>query len=257
MEFELGLLHFLIVCPLVFLAGLVDAIAGGGGLISLPAYLISGLPVHYSIATNKMSAAMGTALTTYKYTKNGYVPLKLGAFCLVFALLGSSIGAKIALMISDETFKIIMLFIVPLTAIYLLTRGDFAKERKEIAEGRQILLCIPVSFFLGIYDGFYGPGMGTFLIIVLTGLVHLDLQKANGICKVINMSTNLAALTIFLLNAKVVLPLGLIAGCFSILGNYVGASYFEKGNTRFVKPLMITVLSIFFIKLILEVTGLF
>ncbi len=250
---EIGIVHFLIICPLVFLAGVVDAVAGGGGLISLPAYLISGLPVHNAIATNKTAAAMGTALTTYRYVRRGYVPIKLGLVCLAFGLAGSTIGARIALMISDGTFKIIMLVVIPATAVYLLTRGDFAKDREPRKESHQIFMCIPIAFGLGIYDGFYGPGMGTFLMIALTSWVHLNIQKANGICKVINMSTNFAALVVYLLSGKVILFLGVIAGLFSIAGNYIGARYFESGNTKFIKPLMIAVLAIFFVKLLFEV----
>lgn len=249
---EISLQSSLFISPLFFLAGLVDAIAGGGGLLSLPAYLFTGLPVHKAIATNKMAASMGTALSTYRYVKKGYVPLKLGLYCLVFGLAGSAIGARIALMISDEVFKLIMLIIVPLTGFYLLTKGDLTKEREGLSEKKQILFSIPIAFFLGIYDGFYGPGMGTFLMIALTGLVHLDIKQANGICKVINMSTNVAALTVYLLSGKVILLLGLFAGLIQILGNYVGARYFESGHTKFIKPLMLTVLSLFFIKLLLE-----
>lgn len=252
---EIGLVHFLIICPLVFLAGVVDAVAGGGGLISLPAYLISGLPVHNAIATNKTAAAMGTALTTYRYVRNGYVPFRTGIVCVVFGLIGSTIGAQIALLISDGIFKIIMLVIIPLTALYLLTRGDFSKERSLRRESQQILMCIPIAFGLGIYDGFYGPGMGTFLMIVLTGWVHMNIRNANGICKVINMATNIAAFAVYFFSGKVILALGLVAGLFSIAGNYVGAKYFESGNTKFVKPLMMVVLVIFFIKLLLEVMG--
>ena len=100
-------LHFLIVCPLVGLAGFIDAIAGGGGLISLPAYMISGLPAHTSIATNKLSSSMGTAVSTYKYARSGYIDWRLAVFCVISALLGSAIGAKIALLISDRIFRIL------------------------------------------------------------------------------------------------------------------------------------------------------
>ena len=92
---ELTALQFLIVCPLVFLAGLVDAMAGGGGLISLPAYLISGLPVHYAIGTNKLSSGMGTTLATWRFARSGYIHWKLAFFCAVCALIGSTTGAQI------------------------------------------------------------------------------------------------------------------------------------------------------------------
>lgn len=250
---DINVTHFLIVCPLVFLAGLVDAIAGGGGLISLPAYYISGVPMHFAIGTNKTSAAIGTALTTYRYVKKGFVSLKPGIVSVVFGLIGSYIGANIALLLDREIFMKMMLVIVPFTAVILLTRGDLSAEREPLPLAKTLLLCSFIAFFLGIYDGFYGPGMGTFLMLLLTGAVHLSLREANGICKVINMSTNLAALYVYLTSGKVLLILGLVAGGFGLLGNYFGARYFESGNTKFIKPLMILVLSLFFVKLVKDI----
>ena len=93
---------YLLVCPLTFLAGLVDAVAGGGGLISLPAYLIAGLPVHNAIATNKMSSSMGTTIATVRYGMSGFIPWKIALFCAVFAMVGSNIGANLALLLSRD-----------------------------------------------------------------------------------------------------------------------------------------------------------
>ena len=117
---EITALQFMIICPLVFLAGFVDAVAGGGGLISLPAYMIAGLPVHMAIGTNKLSSGMGTALATWRFARNGYIIWKQAALCVLCALLGSSAGANLALMISDEYFKVIMLVILPVTAFYVM-----------------------------------------------------------------------------------------------------------------------------------------
>ena len=113
----LTLLHFLIVCPLVFLGGFVDAVAGGGGLISLPAYLIAGVPVHMSIATNKLSSSMGTTLTTVRYARRGFIPWRQAALCVVLAFVGSSLGAKLALKLDAEVFTLQMLVILPLVAL--------------------------------------------------------------------------------------------------------------------------------------------
>lgn len=107
--------HFLIVCPLVFLAGFMDAMAGGG-LVSLPAYMLSGVPVHSAIATNKLSSSMGTAIATGAFAKNGFIPWKQAGFCVVCALAGSAIGANLALVVADIVFKRILLAVLlPLT----------------------------------------------------------------------------------------------------------------------------------------------
>ena len=115
-----------------------------------------------------------------------------------------------------------------------------------------ILACVLIAFVIGIYDGFYGPGTGTFLILLLSVFAHLKLGEANGVTKVINLCTNISALVVFLMNGVVLLPLGIIAGGFNILGNYLGSVMFEKGGAKFVKPAMIIVLIIFFVKTLYE-----
>lgn len=135
---QLNFIHYLIVCPLVFIAGLIDAVAGGGGLISLPAYLIAGLPVHLAMGTNKLSACVGTAASTAKYAKDKYVPLKESVFCVVFALLGSELGANLALKIDDRYFKIVMLIVIPLSAFYI-TRSKALIAEKSLTDLKKLL----------------------------------------------------------------------------------------------------------------------
>ena len=189
---------YLIICPLVGIAGFVDAIAGGGGLISLPAYLIAGIPVHNALGTNKLSSTMGTAVATFRYARSGFIPWRQALFCVLFALVGSSLGAKLALMIPTRVFRILMLVILPLTACYLLRSKGLAQEREPYSWGKTLLISLPISLVLGVYDGFYGPGTGTFLLLLLTGVAHLSLNQAAGLTKAINLATNVAALTVFL-----------------------------------------------------------
>ena len=125
------LLQYLIIWPLVGLAGFVDAIAGGGGLISLPAYLIAGLPTQMALATNKMSACMGATIAAGKYAKNGYIPWKTAIISAIFAMLGSALGAKIALLISDFWFKRLILVILPLTAVYIYRNKAMVQEKEQ------------------------------------------------------------------------------------------------------------------------------
>lgn len=242
------MISFIIVCPLVFLAGFVDAIAGGGGLISLPAYLMAGIPVHMAIATNKFSATMGTSVSTWRYAKKGYVQWKLAPVCVLGAMVGAPLGANLALMINDRIFKILMLFILPATAVYILTRKEINSEKPPYSNGKTMLLGGIISFVIGIYDGFYGPGTGTFLLLLLTGIAHMKIQEANGLTKVINLTTNVTSLIVYLINGKVWLLLGVTAGIFGIAGNYAGAVYFEKGGAKSVKPVMMLVIVLFFVK---------
>ncbi|MGN0969362.1 MAG: sulfite exporter TauE/SafE family protein [Evtepia sp.] len=252
----LTLLHFLIVCPLVFLGGFVDAVAGGGGLISLPAYLIAGIPVHMSIATNKLSSSMGTTLTTVRYARRGFIPWRQAALCVVLAFVGSSLGAKLALKLDAEVFTLLMLVILPLVALYVLRGKALTQEdRPPCSPRRTWVVSALAALFIGAYDGFYGPGTGTFLILALTALAHMEITKANGITKAINLTTNLSSLAVYLAGGQVILTLGLVAGCFGILGNYLGTRFFFHGGVKFVKPLILVVLAIFFVKVLSQIFG--
>lgn len=246
-------MEFLIVCPLVFIAGFVDAVAGGGGLISLPAYLLAGLPVHTAIGTNKLSSGMGTAVTTWQFWKNGYIPWKQAGLCCITALFASALGANLGLLLDEGIFRLLLLFILPATAIYLLTHKSFGEVTSDYPKRKTVLLSILIAFIVGVYDGFYGPGTGTFLILLLTGLAHMHLENANGIAKSINLSTNIASLVVWFVNGKVFVLLGLAAGVFSILGNYIVAHCFKQGGAKIVKPMIVLVITIFFIKTLLEI----
>ena len=164
---NISLHTFLVVCPLVFLAGLVDAIGGGGGLISLPAFLIAGLPPHAAIATNKISSPFGTALATYRFAKAKLINLKLAAPAVVAAICGSFIGAQISLRVPEHILSYVLMVILPVSAFLVLNKKLFNDEgSEEITLNRRTYLTATIAaFIVGCYDGFYGPGTGTFLII--------------------------------------------------------------------------------------------
>ena len=246
------MIEYLIVCPLVFLAGFIDAIAGGGGLISLPAYLIAGLPPHAAIGTNKFSSCLGTTVATWHYARCGFIHWKRVVPAVVTALAGSWLGARLALLVEADIFKIIMLVVLPLTACYVLRKKSLQSDKSPFSERKTMLIIMSLALVIGVYDGFYGPGTGTFLMLLLTAVAHVTLNEAAGTTKVINLSTNVAALAVFLTHGVVWFPLALVAAVFGIAGNYIGANYFTSKGTGFVKPVIIIVLTIFFIKICWE-----
>lgn len=249
------LIQLCIICPCVFLAGCIDAIAGGGGLISLPAYLFAGLPPHIALGTNKMSSSLGTALATFRFARSGFIAWRIAAIAIVGALAGGSLGASLALLIPESLFMIIMVVILPIVAFYVLRPKSLEAERTPFSTAKTSALCVIIAFFVGIYDGLYGPGTGTFLILLLTGVAHLSLTHANGVTKAINLSTNISALTVFILNGQVLFLIGITAGAFSIAGNYLGTKIFTSYGAKFVRPVMVVVLVIFFLKLVFDLVG--
>ena len=200
---------------------------------------------------------MGTTVSTVKYARSGFIDWHLAVFCSAAALLGAGAGANIALLISDSIFRVLMLIILPLTALYVLRHKNLfsADNSKKLSFARSAALSSAIAFAIGMYDGFYGPGTGTFLILLLTRFAHMDLQHANGITKVINLSSNIASLAVYLYNAQVLFPLGLCAGAFGILGNYLGSRSFTKRGASIARPVILLVLAVFFAKTVLELLG--
>ena len=243
---------FLIVCPFLFLAGLVDAIGGGGGLISLPAYLIAGLPVHQAIATNKLSSACGTTLATARFIRNRLVNFRLAIPSVLAAVMGSSIGAHLSMATDEKIMRYILFIILPVSALIVLNKKLFhdAEDDTVRLNRRTVLTAIGAAFTIGIYDGFYGPGTGTFLIIAFTVLARMSIQTANDQAKVINLTTNITSLVIFLLNEQVLIPLGLAAAVCNMAGGYIGAGLVMTKGSKIVKPIILFVLGLLLIKIL-------
>ena len=243
---------FLIVCPFLFLAGLVDAIGGGGGLISLPAYLIAGLPVHQAIATNKLSSACGTTLATTRFIRNRLVNFRLAIPSVLAAVMGSSIGAHLSMATDEKIMRYILFIILPVSALIVLNKKLFhdAEDDTVRLNRRTVLTAIGAAFTIGIYDGFYGPGTGTFLIIAFTVLARMSIQTANAQAKVINLTTNITSLVIFLLNGQVLIPLGLAAAVCNMAGGYIGAGLVMTKGSKIVKPIILFVLGLLLIKIL-------
>ena len=246
------ILQFIIVCPMVFLAGFVDAIAGGGGLISLPAYLIAGVPAHMALGTNKMSSMMGTAIATGRFAKNGYIQFKKVVWFIVAALIGSSIGSNLTLLVSDKILQYMMIVILPIVAFYVMWNKKMGDDSLAgtLPERKSFLIALASALIIGIYDGFYGPGTGTFLLLVLTGAARYTMKEAAGTTKAINLSSNVAAFVTFVIHGKIIYTLGLAAAICSILGNYIGSGLVMGNGQKIVRPLILVVLAILFVKIL-------
>ena len=242
---------FLIICPMLFLAGLVDAIGGGGGLISLPAYLLAGLPVHNAIATNKLSSTCGTALTTVRFIRQGLVNWRIAVPTIFCAIGGSSLGANLSMNVPESVMEAVLFVVLPVVAFIVLSPKTFRDHDQEVKLDRKLWITALVSaFVVGIYDGFYGPGTGTFLIVAFTVFAKLDIRTANAQTKIINLTTNITSLTIFLLNGQAVILLGLAAAACNMAGNYVGAGLAMTKGSKITRPVILLVLVLLFLKVL-------
>lgn len=245
-----------LVCLGVFVASFMDAIGGGGGIISLPTYLLAGLPMHYALGTNKLSSCIGTVASTVRYIRNGYVNWFLGIPSIILALVGAHLGTKLHLAMDEQYLKLVLVFVLPVIAVILLKKKELPEAWGKRNEWARRGIIWGASLVFGAYDGFYGPGTGTFLLLSFCYLAKIDVRTASGNVKLVNLASNVGALATSLMAGKVLIPLGLISAVFATLGQYLGAGLALKNGSKIVRPVILLVIILLAVKVILELLGL-
>ena len=252
---DLSIKMVIIVAVGVFLGSFMDAIAGGGGIITVPTYLLAGLPTHLALGTNKLSAGIGTFFSAGRFVKSKYVDWVLAIPSVVLAIIGSHFGTKLQLMIDEKYLKYLLLIVLPVVAFIALRQRNFPEEKGDIDRKKQMAIVWISSLIVGAYDGFYGPGTGTFLILIFCNLAKMDVRTAGGNMKLVNLGSNLGALVTSLLNGKVFIALGLIGTVFSIAGHYLGSGLAIKDGSKIVKPTVVIAIVLLAIKVVSELIG--
>jgi uncharacterized membrane protein YfcA len=244
----------LILCPLVFFAGLVDSIAGGGGIIALPAYLFTGLPIHLAYGTNKFASSFGTLFATGRFIKRRQIHFSSAVSSALTALLGSFWGAQAALAMDEKYLQYLLLILLPGIAVLILTRHNFGAEPPsfQLPQSKIIGFSGLIGLAIGAYDGFFGPGTGTFLILANTVILGFDLKRASGNAKIGNLASNVAAVAAFVAGGKVLFWVGIPAALCSILGNWIGSGLALKNGAKIIRPVFIGVLGLLLIKIGLD-----
>lgn len=246
---ELTLPMVLIASVGVFLGSFVDAVAGGGGLIILPAYLLAGLPAHVASATNKLTYCFGVLFSGGRFIKSGFVNWRVAIPGGLVAIGAAALGVHLQLLIPEVYFQYLLVFSLPVVALVVLKKKDLEPRAGEITPCRQFLIVVLSSLVVGVYDGFYGPGAGMFLLLLYTQWARLDLRTANGSIKVINFASSVSGLVTFLLAGKVFWTLGLILCVFAALGHYVGSGCVIKDGQKVVRPVIVLVLCLLVIRI--------
>ena len=242
---------YLIVLPLVFCAAVVDAIGGGGGLISLPAYMVAGLPSDLASGSNKLSASFGTLVATVKFFRSGKIMLRPALCASVTAILGSFLGAQINERMSDAAFRTVMLVLIPGIALLMALRHN-APDRALPMTGKRLALCALIGLLVGAYDGFFGPGTGVLLILGFTWAAGMDTVTASGSSKVVNLASNVSALVAHFLNGNIVFALAVPAMACSALGGYLGSYLAIRRGARFIRWSMMGVMVLLLIRLAVD-----
>ena len=232
------------------LAGFVDAAAGGGGLISLPAFLFAGLPAHYVYGTNKFMAACGTTVSTANFFRKGALDLPVAMMAAAGSFAGSALGARLVLLLSDSVLKAMLLVILPAAAVVILWQRNLPDTDRAAAVPlrRRLALALAIGLGIGCYDGLIGPGTGTFAILAFTAVVGYSMRTAGGNAKVLNLASNYASLTIYLLSGLVVFSVALPCAVGNICGNLLGSQLALKKGARFIRPMLGVVLTLLLVK---------
>lgn len=232
------------------LAGFVDAVAGGGGLLTLPAYLITGMPAHNAYAVNKFAAASGTFATVINYFRGGAMDFRAALVAAAGSFIGSAAAAQVVLRLSDATLRMLVLIAVPVVAVIIFSqRKSEDKDRSEKGMSpKKAAVALCIGAMVGAYDGLIGPGTGTFAIMAFASLMHYDLLTAGGNAKVINLASNVAALITFLLQGLVIFHIAIPCAVAMIVGAQIGSGMALTKGGDFIRPMMMVVVVMMLIK---------
>jgi len=237
---------------LVFLAGFVDAIAGGGGLITLPAYLAHGLSPALLLGTNKMSSSMGTLVAAVKFIRETRFKADFLFIIVFLAALGALLGARAITLVQPEMIRYILIITLPPVALFLVTQRSFglADTSAGYAPDTLLLRSGLISFLISFYDGLLGPGTGTFLALAFTRSCGFDLLRSTALAKVLNLTSNLAALAAFLYFGRVNVALGVAMGLAGMAGNYAGSHLALKKGAWVIRPMLLLICAALLIKIV-------
>lgn len=244
----------LIVCPLIFLGSFVDSVAGGGGIITLPAYMLAGLSPHTALGTNKMVSVCGSVTSSIKYIQTGHVVIRIAVLASIGSLAGGALGTSLTMLIPESTLQIIMMVVLPVVAVFLSLNKSFTEKSRprNFNKTTECSVALAIGLLIGCYDGLIGPGTGTFLIICFSSILGLDLLVSGGCAKVSNLASNLASAVVAVIHGKVMYSIFLPAALCSILGGWLGSRFAIKGGSKRIKKVMFLVLALLFVKMIYD-----
>ncbi|PFG20763.1 TSUP family transporter [Serinibacter salmoneus] len=249
-EVELTTLLLLILAG--FAAGWIDAVVGGGGLIQLPALVLTpGVSTVEALATNKLASIMGTSVSSVTFYRRVHPDLTTAAPAALAALAGAFGGASLAPLIPAEVLQPVIVVALVLVLVLVVARPQLGATTQLRWEGnRHRWVAAGIGLVIGAYDGLLGPGTGTFLVLALVGVLGYAFLPASAIAKIINFATNLGALLFFIPHGSVLWGLGLIVGTANLLGGYLGARMAVARGSGFVRIILVVVVSALIVRMV-------
>lgn len=253
--FTLTIPALVMICFFVFLAGFVDAVAGGGGLISLPAYMATGMPAHFAYGCNKFSSACGTTLAALRFFRSRAMDIPVACLAAAGSFLGSGVAAQIVLLLDDAVLEKIILIFLPIVAVISFMNRSYGEENLSgtLSKKKKILLTLAIGLSIGFYDGMVGPGTGTFAIIAFSMLMKYDLKTGSGNAKILNLASNYASLITYAMSGNVLWMAAIPAAVCNVLGSYFGSGMALKKGASFIRPMILIVMILLMFKIVSDI----
>jgi uncharacterized protein len=246
---ELMTLIFLAVAALI--AGFVDSIAGGGGLLALPALLLSGLDPVSALATNKLQGSFGTASATYAYWKKGHLDIKAHWKTIATTFIAASLGVAAIKYAPSQLLSTALPVLLVVIAIYFAFSPKLSNETKPPRITVAVFAC-SVAPAIGFYDGIFGPGTGSFFMLALVVLSGLGVVQATAQTKLLNFTSNIASLLVFAFTNNIIWTVGLTMGVAQFVGAQLGSRIAMKQGAKIIRPLLVVVCCSMALKLLLD-----
>lgn len=241
--------YYLIFLATGVVAGFIDSIAGGGGIITIPVLMASGMPPHIALATNKLQGTFGSGMASFNFIRKGFITWKEVAIGVFYTFVGAAIGTYAILLLDASILsKIIPLMLVGIF-IYTLLSPKMGENDRHAYLGHHLFFLI-FGIGIGFYDGFFGPGTGTFWTIALVTLLGLNLKKATAQTKVMNFTSNIVSLAVFLWSGNVLFVVGFLMGFGQLIGAYIGSNMVIKKEVGFIRTFFLIMVALTLIKLI-------
>lgn len=251
MDFSLGYDILVLLFAVAIVAGFIDSLAGGGGLLTLPALLAVGLPPASALATNKLQSCGGSFSASLYFVRRKMVDLKSQRLAIVMTFVGAGLGTLLVLHIKADFLRLLLPILTIGVGLYFLlvkTIGEKDRQRRLSETAFAIFAAMGVGF----YDGFFGPGAGTFYALAYVTLAGFNLVKATAHTKVLNFTSNFAALLFFIMGGKVMWSIGLVMLIGQFIGARIGAKMVIAKGRKLIRPMLILISTVISIKLIWE-----
>ncbi|PPB56122.1 TSUP family transporter [Campylobacter hyointestinalis] len=249
MEFELwhyGLLFFV-----AFFSGFVDAVAGGGGLITVPALLSVGLPEHIALATNKLQSTFGSFTATVNFSLKGLIDYKELFAGIIFTFIGAVLGTAFVLVIDAKILSYLIPVFLVLIFVYTILSPKIGEEDRAAKLSPKVFY-IAFGLILGFYDGFFGPGTGSFWMFAMVALLGIHMKKAVAHTKALNFMSNVVSLGVFIAGGQILWILGIVMGFGQVLGAYFGSKMVIKKEVKFIRTIFLIVVACTILKLVYD-----